>query len=111
MENTFRTTADFKQGWRGKRAAGDYFLVVRGRAADGTYGLVIGKSAGKAVTRNRVRRLARELVVARGAYSGSLLIQVKGNLPKGLKEAGGLATVENAVLRAELERLLRKVGL
>ncbi len=107
-----RRRAEFTQAVRRGRRAGrplvaGHLLVRPGRDGPALVGFVVGRAAGPAVTRNRVRRRLRHL--ARGYLAvlpaGSLLV---------LRANPGAATARQADLAAELDlvitSLLRRQG-
>ncbi len=68
--DSLRRGAEFQRAWESGRAWSHPLLILR-LSANGTaknrYGFVVGKKVGKAVQRNRTKRLMREAVRRRQA--------------------------------------------
>jgi ribonuclease P protein component len=108
--NRLRRAPDFAATVRGGRRAGRNSLVLHLRTPESAgqgptrVGLVVGKSVGPAVTRNRVKRRLREVLRPRlaGLPDGSVLV---------VRALPTAAVASSAALAADLDAgLARLVG-
>lgn len=97
MKSTLKTAAEHRAAYRGKRSRSKYFTLITTSSDSFRYGIVARKTVGKSVERNRIKRVARE-VLSESSRSGTNLVLVS-------ERANG---VSNDLLRADLERLLRR---
>jgi ribonuclease P protein component len=119
--NRLRRAPDFTSAMRGGRRAGRNSLVLHlrtpespepGESGPPRVGLVVGRSVGPAVTRNRVKRRLREVLRPRLAElpAGSVLV-VRALPPAALAGSAALAADVEAGLARLVPRGPRKHGL
>lgn len=107
MENTqsLKQNRDFRRVYRGESFVGGYTVVYmqKNRYGFNRLGLTVGKSVGKAVTRNRLKRLMREsyrlmeskipsgydfIIVARNRAAGKTQPQIQRDIEYAMRKLG-----------------------
>lgn len=113
MKDTLKSNRDFRRLYaRGKSCAGAFVAVYYrpNRCGKNRAGFTVSKSLGKAVVRNRVKRLLREsyrlteselngnsdiIIVARNRAVGKSYVQISRDLRYVFRSLGLLSTEEN----------------
>ncbi len=109
-QNRLSAETDFKRVYRTRqtvRAQGAVIFFIRNSLSVSRFGFVVGKKFGKAVERNRIKRLFREAVQYNlpQILSGyDVVIQIKSALPDTT-----LWPIENSILRAFAHARVLKV--
>lgn len=98
MKATLKTSADYRSAYRGTWVRGKYFTLVVSPSDSFRYGIVVRKTVGGSVERNRIKRVVRESVT-RTSQSRVLLVLVSDS-------AAGVAAES---LRSDLARLLKRL--
>ncbi len=107
MKNTqsLKLNRDFRRTYRGENAVGGYTVVYarKNRYPYNRLGLTVGKTAGGAVVRNRLKRLMREsyrlfedavetgydiILVARSRAAGKTQSQIQKDIEYSMKKLG-----------------------
>lgn len=107
MKNTqsLKLNRDFRRAYRSDNFVGGYTVVYarRNRYSFNRLGLTVSKTVGKAVVRNRLKRLMREsyrlseddiktgydfIIVARGRAVGKTLFQIKKDIDFAMGKLG-----------------------
>lgn len=99
MKHTLKTSEEYRTAYRGKRLRGKYFTLIVTDSEDYRYGVVVKKSVGNSIERNRIKRVARDVLLTK-TTGGTLLALVRDS-------AGG---VRNGLLREDLMELVEKGG-